>query len=72
MKIRKSNNNVVSTDMETRVLLHCNWGWEGTNNGYFTPDVFNSSSPVVRDNNLVNSGTSAYQYSIGNILNIHP
>ncbi len=73
-KIKKSNNAIVSSQRETRVLLHCNWGWYGTNNGYFVPTVFDSSEPILSDkgSGKINETTNAYQYNIGNILNIHP
>lgn len=24
-------------------MLHCNWGWQGTGDGYFLPGIFNVS-----------------------------
>ena len=73
-KIKKSNDAIVSSQRETRVLLHCNWGWYGMNNGYFVPTVFDSSAPIINDkgSEKINETTNAYQYNIGNILNIHP
>ena len=28
------------TSIETRQLLHCNWGWDGRGDGYFTAGLF--------------------------------
>lgn len=33
----------------TNVFLHCNWGWGGTYNGYFSGAVFNVGSVSFND-----------------------
>lgn len=30
-------------------LVHCNWGWNGRNNGYFESGVFKTMKPVISD-----------------------
>ena len=27
-------------------LLHCNWGWNGRDNGYYLSKVFNTNNPA--------------------------
>lgn len=74
-KIRKATNTVVETKTESRILLHCNWGWSGYSNGYFLPNVFDSNNPMIRDERRTRSYSYIpyyYQYKIGNILYIHP
>ena len=77
-KIYKKTNAVVETKTESRILLHCNWGWSGFGNGYFNPGVFDSYSPVVSDpyprsiSLIENNKEGYFQYEVRNILHIHP
>ena len=34
---------VTYTRREQGTMLHCNWGWQGTGDGYFLPGIFNVS-----------------------------
>ncbi|MBS6099138.1 MAG: C10 family peptidase [Alistipes sp.] len=35
---------------QTQTLVHCNFGWNGTADGYYSPDQFNSfTGPTVRE-----------------------
>lgn len=43
---------VIDGSASDRSMLHCNWGWRGTSNGYFSKDCFH---PVV--------GNSSYEYT---------
>ena len=54
-------------------LLHCNWGWNGSRNGYYLSKVFNTNNPPYFPSNMqeptVRSNVSHYyqyklQYSI--------
>ena len=56
---------------DTRILLHCNWGWRGDSNGYFFSEVFDSNTPVIEDQNTRSSRKWYYQYNLSNITNIH-
>lgn len=42
---RKSDNKFVN-------LYHFNWGWDGSNNGYFLATVFDSFNPAIKDSEL--------------------
>jgi hypothetical protein len=33
---------VVNSYTEKEVLVHCNWGWRGTSNGYYVSGIFNT------------------------------
>ena len=62
-----------------RLLVHCNWGWEGFHNGYFLSGVFNTTNEVRKDKNEdaeikeTRSPESKrnYQYRITIIPNVH-
>ena len=77
-KILKKTNAVVETKTESRILLHCNWGWNGSYNGYFNPGVFDSHSPMLSDpytrsiSLIENNKEGYFQYKVRNILHIHP
>jgi len=55
----------VNREIEERVLLHCNWGWNGTDNGYFLESVFDTARPVVSDGDA--DVCANYEYNIRNI-----
>ena len=37
---------IIARVQKSESLLYCNWGWYGTDNGYFYEGVFNSNSPL--------------------------
>jgi hypothetical protein len=49
-------------------LFHINWGWMGSNNGYFAAGCFNCSNSEKFDRNTDNNNSYNYQYD----LEIHP
>ncbi len=40
--------------------LHCNWGWGGLCNGYFSYTCFQPGSPIISDGNDYDDGGDAY------------
>lgn len=47
------------------VYIHCNWGWGGSQNGYFLSDVLNAEEgPVYSDNANLITRSSNYQYRL--------
>ncbi len=50
------------TSLETRELLHCNFGWAGSSNGYFISGIFNSLRPEFPDD--PNGGRNGGLYNI--------
>lgn len=46
----------VSSFVERRYLVHCNWGWRGRDNGYYYNGVFNAKNHVP----LTREGTPLY------------
>lgn len=41
---------LISTAKETQRLIHCNFGWQGTCNGYYTSGIFNTKDgPINRE-----------------------
>ena len=62
-----------------RLLVHCNWGWEGIHNGYFLSGVFNARNEVRKDENKdaeiketrSPESKTNFQYCITIIPNVH-
>lgn len=42
-------NRLLESHTKTERLTHCNWGWEGDNNGYFSIDIFDLANPDMLD-----------------------
>ncbi len=59
-----SNTGVISNQ---QTLVHCNWGWGGNCNGYFTSGVFKTDSAVIRDEDLSHSMKEKYWYAFNTI-----
>lgn len=57
-------------DEKQQNLIHCNWGWGGSRNGYYLSKVFNTPSGAeINDNEVTRGGTANYykynlEYSI--------
>lgn len=55
-------------DGQTKVLLHCNWGWDGENDGYYLSKTFTTAKgPEIHDDIDVmgnNSSTNTYKYKL--------
>jgi hypothetical protein len=43
-------------------MVHCDWGWGGTLNGYFTSGVFDLSDSNVLYDNEKHSGYRSHNY----------
>lgn len=56
-----------STSTETQYILHCNWGWDGIDNGYYFSKAFNTDEAPV-----MTRGESAYniQYNLKSVTGI--
>lgn len=52
---------------ETNMYLHCNWGWDGSNNGYFTMNIFDTGDPYELDPG--SSNTEDYNFVSIQIIN---
>lgn len=48
------------TVSKTQTLVHCNWGWKGHCNGYFTSGVFHTKDAETYD--LPSNNTENYNY----------
>ena len=56
-----------SKDNKTSTFIHCNWGWNGRNNGYYISKAFNTNAgAIIYDNagDYQASGTSNYKYHL--------
>lgn len=70
--INRETNETISENRETRLLVHCNWGWGGYRDGYFYPGVFESYNSVNLRSTGVNESTPGYfKYMIKNIVNVY-
>ncbi len=63
-KYRISDDVLLSTTKETRDFIHCNFGWSGQCDGYYTSGVFDlTQGPTVRDTTLdTSSKTTDVEY----------
>lgn len=59
---------------EYEKLVHCNFGWRGSNNGFYYSKKFNTNEdPVTRKTTTTTSGTSGYyQYNLKMNTGIYP
>lgn len=49
-------------DGKQQNLIHCNWGWGGSRNGYYLSKVFNTPSGAEINDNEITRGGTAYYY----------
>lgn len=71
IKSKYIDGNGVVTD--SKYYVHCNWGWNGQNNGYFVSGVFKTDRPVFYDDtSLSNSETEDYWYLFNTITYDNP
>lgn len=52
---------------KSQYLVHCNWGWNGKNNGYFASGVFETKNAVISDNWNTNNMDENYWYAFNTI-----
>lgn len=59
--------NLLKTEVKKKLLVHCNWGWGGSKDGYYASKVFNTgANPVAEDNEIDFSetrGTNSNNYT---------
>ncbi len=58
---------VASKDGKASTLIHCNWGWNGRNNGYYISKAFDTNAGAIiydNDGDYQSSGTSNYKYHL--------
>lgn len=48
-------------------LVHCNWGWHGMCNGYFTSGIFHTEKSVISDNLTSKTESEHYWYGFNTI-----
>lgn len=56
-------------------LVHCNWGWSGSSNGYFNEGVWNTNKPIDPEfpHNVQKANIEGYfQYDIGIYSHLRP
>ncbi len=49
---------LVKTSTETQSLMHCNFGWQGSCNGYYTSGIFNTKAGAVEHETYDSYATS--------------
>ena len=59
------HNNVLTGEFyDTRDYVHCNWGWNGTCNGYYFTNVFNlNNGAPIPDEGTTGSGNLNFDYA---------
>ena len=54
---------LLRTDYEYLYYVHCNWGWDGSHNGYFLPNEFDAAhEPAKPDTRAVEGEENYYQF----------
>ncbi len=54
---------LLRTDYEYLYYVHCNWGWDGSHNGYFLPNEFDAEhEPAKPDTCAVEGEENYYQF----------
>jgi hypothetical protein len=55
-------------------MLHCNWGWGGDSDGYFTAGVFDTANSEELDDGTTPQGGDGYdfKYNINLYYELHP
>ena len=48
-------------------LVHCNWGWGGCNNGYFSSGIFKTLSAVEFDFSNINTMNENYWHAFNTV-----
>lgn len=59
-----SSNGKVS---KSQTLVHCNWGWHGDSNGYFTSGIFHVDEVVILDDVSTTQHSDRYWYGFNTI-----
>lgn len=47
--ISGNDGSILRTEVESKYYLHCNFGWGGAGNGYYTAGLFNSDEHFIKD-----------------------
>lgn len=58
--------------IKSQTLVHCNWGWSGDCNGYFTSGVFHTQEAKIQDDGLGNSTDQNYWCAFNTITYDNP
>lgn len=70
--VDRKTNKTISSTKETRLLVHCNWGWGGYRDGYFYPGVFDSNNPVnLRSADVEENTPKYYKHKVKHIVNAY-
>lgn len=49
---------------ERSIYIHCNWGWDGSQNGYFLSNVLNAYAGPVYNDDITTRATYNYRYKL--------
>ncbi len=61
---------VIKTDVNKRTLIHINWGWSGSFNGYFESGVFDSKNPIEYFRSIKDPDN--FSFNLKCIVNVAP
>ena len=65
VKLYNSNDNLIGEYYETRGLVHCNWGWEGSLcNGYYAMNIFNLNNGAIIPDKTTSSDSKDCYYNL--------
>lgn len=69
-----STGKLISSVKETRTLVHCNWGWGGSWDGYYLSGQYDTNSGAVttKTNGNMSDKDGYYRYQLKMHTGIHP
>lgn len=70
--IKRNYVSSIGTVTKTQTLVHCNWGWQGICNGYFTSGIFHTDEAVIPDNLTTTQTREHYWYAFNTITYDNP
>ncbi len=68
VKIGEETEHVYGRTLEIREFVHCNWGWQGYNDGYFYMGIFDSNNPISTNEIRKTSEDNGYYKSFYRII----
>lgn len=70
--IRRNYVSSTGSIAKKQTLVHCNWGWQGDCNGYFTSGVFNTQKAEIVDADVSQYQTQNYTWAFSTITYDNP
>lgn len=70
--IKRNYVSSTGTVSKRQTLVHCNWGWHGQRNGYYTSGIFHTDQAVISDSLTTGGLNRRYWYAFNTITYDNP